>query len=509
MHLRGIPVLALLIAMVGAAMLIPAIMAFVEGDERIARAFFFSGVGALMGAGVLALALQRPPREASAREEISVYLLAWLVLPAVAAVPLMLTSRQIGIGGAFFEMVAALTTTGGTVYFDLDLAPRAVNLWRGMTGWIGGLLILMAAHAVLAPRNLGGVEVRGSGISLSEAQAARTGDLDAPTLGQRVRRSWRVIAPAYAGLTGAAMLLLSFSGQTGLESAVHGMSILSTSGISPHQAGFAAAGGTGAEVVAAVFMVIAATRLSFEPGRRWPGLAGWQTDPEVRLMVALVGAATLALFARHWFGVLTIDEKIPVEQAGDALWGAFFTSISFITTTGFDSSTWESARNWSGLENPGLVLLALCAIGGGAATTAGGVKLIRVHVLALQGSREIGRLTQPSAVPQMRDPTGTGRSRAERRDGALIAWAFTMLFLAAAMFGTLALTLAGLGFEEALVAALSGLSNTGPAYALVSGHQQGFASLGSGAQAVMVVLMIIGRVETLALIALINPDRWR
>lgn len=506
MQLRGIPVIALLIGAVGLMMAAPGVMALTEGDERAARAFLFSGLFVTVAAGVLALALQRPPREATSRGEIATYILAWVLLPAAAAVPLMLLTPWIGPGRAAMEMVAALTTTGGTVYADVDSLPRALNLWRGMVGWVGGLLVLMAAHAVLAPRNLGGVEVRGAFIALKDSEA---GALGGPTLASRMARSWRVIAPAYAGLTAATVVLLSLSGQTALDAAVHGMSILSTSGISPRSGGFAAAGGTGAELIAALFMVAAATRLCFDPARRWPAPRVWLRDPEVRLMALLVGLATMALFTRHWLGILTISGERPVAASGDALWGAFFTAVSYVTTTGFESATWEAARWWSGLDNPGLVMLALCAVGGGAATTAGGVKLIRVHALAMQGTREIGRLAQPMAVTPLRDGNADGQSRAERRDGALIAWAFTMLFLGAVIMGTLALTLTGLGFKEALVGALAALSNTGPAYALVTGNEAGFAALGPGAQAVMMVLMVIGRVETLALIALFNPDRWR
>lgn len=506
MQLRGIPVIALLIGLMGLAMLGPALMAFNDGDERVARPFLYSSLFAAMVAGVLALALQRPRHVAAPREEIGTVLLAWLVLPCIAAAPLISATPEIGESGAIFEAVAALTTTGGTAYRDLDLVPDAVHLWRGITAWFGGLVILMAAHAVLAPRNLGGVEVRGTSIALSEASARSIASAGAE---QRLRRAWRVIAPTYAGLTGVAILLLSVSGQSALDAAVHGMSLLSTSGISPRQEGFAGAGGIGGEFVAALFMVLAATRLTFEPTRRWPGLGDWRRDTEVRLMLVLVLAATFSIFARHWVGVLTIEGEIPAAEGGDALWGAFFTTVSFITTTGFESEAWAAARNWSGLDNPGLVLLGLCAIGGGAATTAGGVKLIRVAVLAGQSTREIGRLSQPAAILHPGSTAGDGRTRSERRDGALIAWAFTMIFLGAVMIGTLALALARLDFERALVAALSALSNTGPAYGLVTGDEAGFSGLGSGAKGVMMVLMIVGRVETLALIAIFNPDRWR
>ena len=55
--------------------------------------------------------------------------------------------------------------------------------------------------------------------------------------------------------------------------------------------------------------------------------------------------------------------------------------MSFLTTTGFESEYWGSSQAWSGLKTPGLILMGLCVLGGGIATTAGGVKLLRVYVL--------------------------------------------------------------------------------------------------------------------------------
>ena len=62
--------------------------------------------------------------------------------------------------------------------------------------------------------------------------------------------------------------------------------------------------------------------------------------------------------------------------------------LSFLTTTGFVSEHWAEAQNWSGLRTPGLVLMGLALIGGGVATTAGGVKLLPVFALYQNGVRE-------------------------------------------------------------------------------------------------------------------------
>ena len=186
-----------------------------------------------------------------------------------------------------------------------------------------------------------------------------------------------------------------------------------------------------------------------------------------------------------------------------AVWGAIFTTLSFLTTTGFQSSFWDSARDWSGLANPGLILMGLCAIGGGAATAAGGIKLIRFYALIRHGWRELDRLTQPRAV------AGVGSAmRGILREGAFIAWAFIMLYIVAMMTIMLALTVTGMSFEEGLVAAVATLSNTGQTFTLVLEGARTFATTSTPERAIMAVAMVLGRIETLAVIALFNPASW-
>jgi trk system potassium uptake protein TrkH len=156
------------------------------------------------------------------------------------------------------------------------------------------------------------------------------------------------------------------------------------------------------------------------------------------------------------------------------------------------------------LANPGLILLALCAVGGGAATTAGGVKLIRAYAMLRHAGRELERIAKPHSVAG----AGLG-SRGLRREGAMIAWAFMMLFSLGFVVTLFVLTLTGMDMIEALVAATAALSNTGPAYAMIAdGGGRSFALLSSVQHVVLAAAMLLGRIETLAAVVLLHPESW-
>jgi trk system potassium uptake protein TrkH len=506
--LARLPVIASLIGMLALGMLVPAIKAASESDWQEARGFLYASVFCLFVAAALAVLLRPMSSREFARHELSTLLLAWVLLPAFAALPLVLLTPQIGLLGAWFEMVAALTTTGGSIYPDLGAVPEPVHLWRGLVGWFGGFLTLLGAYVILAPRRLGGFEVMAAGAeSFTEGRSV---DLRLPSapFEHRLNRALRTIVPAYLLMTAALAIALNALAEPGLQAALHAMAIVSTSGISTSREGLAGASNFYAEAVTAVFLVLAATRLFYSGASQIGQRVDLRTDPELRLMAVLVGLSTLALFLRHWLGVLVIRTGGSLEtellEAFAALWGAAFTSLSFLTTTGFHSAAWDSARDWSGLANPGLILLALCAIGGGAATTAGGVKLIRAFAMLRHAGRELQRIAKPHSVAG----AGLG-SRGLRREGAMIAWAFMMLFSLAFVGTILLLTLTGMEMMEALVAATAALSNTGPAYALISGEaERSFALLGGVHQIVLAAAMVLGRIETLAAIVLLHPESW-
>ena len=146
----------------------------------------------------------------------------------------------------------------------------------------------------------------------------------------------------------------------------------------------------------------------------------------------------------------------------------------------------------------------LCIIGGGVATTAGGVRLLRVYALYRHGYREMDKLVHPSSVG------GAGPlERHIRRQGAMVAWVFFMLFAITIALVMMALAVTGLDFETSTVLAVAALSNTGPAAGAAAGTAISYGALDTVAKAILCGAMVIGRVETLVIIALMNPAFWR
>lgn len=497
-----LPLFLLIFGLFSALMLVPAAYAGVLRVHETGRAFLYSGLLGLVIFGMIALAHRgREPRHGALGPLVSL-LSAFLILPAFLAVPFFEALKTTTFLNAYVEMVSAMTTTGAPVFSDPERLNPALHLWRALVGWMGGLLMWVAAAAILAPLNLGGFEVTARA-EPGRREHKRRND-PGEEVRMRIRSSAGSLVPIYLGLTLLLTIMLIVSGDRTLVATCHAMAIMATSGISPVGGIEFGASGLAGEAVMLLFMAFSLSRLTFSTDTVTSEAGGLATDPEIRMGLTILLGVPLILFLRHWLGAWDAMEDDSLAEAFTALWGSLFTVMSFMTTTGFTSADWTAAQAWSGLQTPGLVLMGLALIGGGVATTAGGVKLLRVFALYANGRRELDRLVHPSSVSR-----DNALMRRLQKDGAFIAWIFFMLFAISLAVLTAALALFGIVFEDAVAMAIAGLSTTGPLLAFSGAGGIDVVALDTGPKVIFAAAMIIGRLETLAIIALLTPDLWR
>lgn len=498
-----LPLFLLIWGIASISMYLPAAYAVVRNNHPPSQSFFYTGTLGLIIVGLIGLALgDRRPRYGSLGQLLSL-LATFTVLPLFLAIPLHDALKTTSFLNTYFDMVSAITTTGADLFDDPNRLDSSLHLWRAQVGWMGGLLMWVAASAILAPLSLGGFEVTARG----EPGQAAGSPMYTKGFDPR-RRLFRISAtlvPIYVGLTGVLWTLQMIAGEQTLTGLSHAMSIMATSGISPVGGVQNADTGILGEAVLFLFMFFALSRLTFSSDTITRGNVRLDKDPEFRIGVMLVLGIPVLLFVRHWLAVFEVSDAAELtEQAGRAFWGAMFTVMSFLTTTGFVSADWDTAQQWSGLGTPGMILMGLALMGGGVATTAGGVKLLRVYALYLNGMREIERLIHPSSISN----DGAANRRIQR-NGAYIAWIFFMLFALSLALVTIVLAALGVDFEQSLILSIASLSTTGPLTEMAGEAPIRLAELSSAAKLVLCAAMVLGRLETLAIIALLSTDLWR
>lgn len=396
----------------------------------------------------------------------------------MAALPLYALGGFSTIDLALFEAVSGITTTGATVLEDFSNVPAAVLLFRALLQWLGGALTLLTAVLVLAPFGV-----------LSTPINITIPGYERDDLAKSVWATARHILPTYVLLTLICMILLWLSGIEGFDALCLSFSAISTGGFMPGEGNIASYGSVPAEVVLCFFMIVGATSVLSHrafllrvPGSHADNQESWL------LGAVVIGAAVILVFLH------AISQ--PSGEGWDVLRTGIFRAVSLVTTTGFDNAQTGTA----GI--PFAVILVLCSIGGAAFSTAGGLKVFRVFSMVTQAHRELKRLIHPRGITK-------AQSAGKPIDVQIMKTIWSMFFVFVLAMGVVSIVLGaeGVPVEQAVIAAVSSLSNTGPAIQMTALDAIETSTVHYGQMSAFPLLvlsgaMILGRIEFVVMFSL-------
>ncbi len=472
-------VIGLLVAALGLTMLPPMLVDIAEGRDHW-RNFAESALLTVLTGGLIALACQNGTREGLSIQQTFILTTGvWLALPMFGALPFMLGETDARPVDAFFEAMSGLTTTGATVFTGLDTMPKGLLLWRGILQWLGGIGIIVVAMVFLPELRVGGMQI------------FRSESFD--TMGKILPRATEIasqISVIYVALTMACLFTYMMLGMEAFDATVHALTTISTGGFSTRDASFAAFSGP-LEYVAAVFMVLAALPfvryVQMVNGHRTALLKDRQVYGFLLVVAVLIGFTTivlLAVFPHHW-------EKSFRE--------AVFNITSIITGTGYASADY---MGWGNLLITLFFFTGL--IGGCAGSTACSVKIFRYQILLASIRAQLRKTRSPSG---MFVPRYAGRKIDD--DVLNSVMSFFVFFMVTLGLVSVGLAMTGLDFITSVSGAASALANIGPGLGETIGPAGNFSELNDGAKWLLSGAMLIGRLELLAVYAMLTVAFWR
>ena len=476
-------VLGSLLLFCGVLYALPAVTALVYGETSTAVTFIAGGlVAAIIGLG-LRLATRRFREQLKARDGYLLVTVGWLLVTAVAALPLMREIPGLSFTDAYFEAMSALTTTGVTTLSHVDQLPHAVNIWRHALQWFGGMAIIVLAVAILPLLGVGGMQVHRADAPGSVKDARLT-----PRITQTARALWLV----YLGLTVLCVLALLLAGMGFFDAICHAFTVMSLGGFSTHDGSIAWFNSGRIEFVTGLFLLVAAINFSthFAAVRKGePSL--YLRDPEARWMLIWIGVSIAALAVGIW-------QSGVYPSLGSALRYVSFSVISLATTSGLvsvDYSVWP-------LFVPMWMLLLGC-VTSSTGSPGGGIKMFRALVLLKQSLREMFVLVHPQAVAPLKIAGSVIPNRA-----VYSVLAFIFVYFMTLVLLSLAMLASGLDFISAFTAVLASLNNAGPGLGMVGpGHS--WWALSDYQAWVCITAMFLGRIELFTALVLFTPAFWR
>ena len=476
-----IKILGQLVALFSITMVPPALVSLIYkdgGGVPFVLAFVFS-----IAIGMLAYYPNRKEKgDLKAREGFLIVVLFWLVLGFFASVPLIfLQTPSLSLADAVFEAFSGLTTTGATVLTGIEHLPKSVLFYRQQLQWLGGMGIIVLAVAVLPMLGVGGMQ-----LYRAETPGPVKDSKMTPRIADTAKHLWYI----YVSLTAACTISYWAAGMGWFDAICHAFSTIAIGGFSTYDASMGHFDSPLINIICVVFLIIAAVNFSLHYAAvSSRNVRVYLRDPEFKVFLFIQLALVVLCFA-----VLSSNQ---VYMNGDeTLDQALFQAVSISTTAGFATDNFAA---WP-LFLP-ILLIFSSFIGGCAGSTGGGMKVVRVFLLYLQGVRELNRLVHPRAIYSIK----LGRKAlpdkvVEAVWGFFSAYALVFVIIMIALLGT------GMDNITAFSATAACLNNLGPGLGEVAAH---YGDITDSAKWILTVAMVFGRLEIFTLLVLFTPTFWR
>jgi len=521
-----------LLEVLAALLVIPAVIAFfeiypktlLEAVQHPSLSGFFIAIGGSFVLGRFFKTIgSRKLSGSGIREGFAIVTFGWLLLTFFGAIPLLtflLSQVKVlspytvfaAFTDSYFEIMSGFTTTGATILTDVEILPRGILFWRSLTHWLGGMGIITLALAILPAFGVASYQMFRGEIPGPTAERFK------PQLAQTAKILWG----AYAALTLVETVLLMFGGMTLFDSLCHSFGTMATGGFSTKNASIAFYNSPYIYWVITAFMFFAGMnflihfRILFT--RKFDLI---KSNREFHFYTAVVlGAILLGTIVLHSQGIASqeevarsfrntplsqqeiaakiVEEEAKVDSLSGALSHSAFQVTSIVTTTGYcvaDFDVWPNLLRFT--------MVILMFFGGCAGSTGGGIKMIRIMVVAKTALREIKVMIQPRII----SPIKIAKRRIEEKKIANIV-GFVLLFLFCFVVFSFAMSFYVKDLTTAFTSVAATMCNIGPGLSGV-GATENYAWIPLGGKWILTLCMLLGRLEIYTVFIALAPVSWK
>lgn len=472
--------LGLLIAYSGLAMCIPMALGLVFGEwEAVSRYMFCAGIAALIGMGLALLDVS--PQSLSSQQALAVTAFAWLIISLMGAVPLFMSGHYQTYLDALFESVSAFTTTGATVVQDLDHMSNADNMWRFTMEFLGGLGLVVVGLSI------GGVSRAAGGLYRAEGRSEHV----MPNLMMSARMMMRISVLVVLASTVVCTFIMLGKDLSIENSVLHSLwlsiTCFDTGGLVPTQINVISYHSIPLEFILMIVMIFGGINFSLQAAMQNGRVKDFFKDIEIRTGAIWWMSLTIIL-------AIILSHSEFMSSVTAILRMGFFTIISAGTTTGI--GILSQGQIADAMPGGAMFVIAIAmAMGASAGSTSGGIKFMRLGLVAKAAWVTIRRAVEPASVRLNTSYYHIGRHTLENAE-VKDAMTVLLMFIVAYMIGTLGGIACGNNALDSMIESIAMAGN--------GGITTGIAAPGMPAwlEIIYIVEMWAGRLEFISLFAL-------
>lgn len=487
-------------------MFIPLVISLIKQEQNSSIAFIMTiAISFILGRLAILSDKKAEMDDLNRMESLAVVVFGWLILALIGSIPYMFF--DFSFIDSLFESMSGFTTTGSTILSDFGKLNSSMFFYRGFTQWIGGLGILVIFVALLPQ-----LAIAGRQLFFAEVSAESKDKLS-----PRIKDTAYQLLVWYTLVTFLCTLGLWLSGIGFIESAANAFATLAAAGFSPNSESIGGYHNPAAEWVIIVFMFLAGANFvlqvkiikSFFGGLKntrsssskfvkngntlWDNMKIFLSNSEfiAYILIIAVAATIVSLVLASKYYPSGTSFIYIIRQS-------LFQCLSILTTTGsasFDYEQWPVAAKG--------ILAILMFIGGCSGSAGGGMKVIRIVILAKYFWKVLLKNIYPEAVTRIRLD-----NRTLRENDILPIVSFFMFYILVFFIGGTIISILESSFVVGYSGSIACLGNIGPGFESI-GPMGNFANWHIISKSVAIFLMWAGRLEVVALMVFFHPDIWR
>jgi trk system potassium uptake protein TrkH len=412
-----------------------------------------------------------------AREGFIIVSMSWILLSLFGALPFMFSGSTEHFIDALFESASGFSTTGASIFSDVESLPKSILMWRSFSHWVGGMGVLVFVMAFLP---LSG----GQNMHIMRAESPGP---EVSKLVPRVKNTAKILYLIYLGITALQFIAMLISGMSAFDSLNTAFATAGTGGFGFKNYSFASA--TAAQqIIVTVFMLV----FSINFNSYYLILKTKFRDAfnsEVKVFLGVVAAAVI---------LITVNIHSSYGSVWEALRHAAFSVASLISTSGFSTENFDV---WPELSK--LILVFVMFVGACAGSTGGGIKISRIIILFKGFVREINTLIHPKQVKKI-----TIDSRPVEHQVVRSVSAYIVCYVIVFALSLLIIALDNFSFTTNFTAVTATINNIGPGLEGV-GPTANYAGFSALSKITLIFNMLAGRLELFPMLILFSPTTWK
>ena len=477
-----------LIIIQGFLLLIPLIIVFLYHEYELINVFLFPSFLSF----VIGFLLQKYTAHGavSLLQSLLICGMAWIVLSLFSCMPFYLGAKTTFVD-AYFETVSGLTTTGITLFTNIEILPRSILFWRSFIQWLGGLGILTFFLAITFRSNI-------TYFQLFSAESHKI-DSSRPTPG--IFNTVVILWAIYLFFTVCEVVTLKILGLSLFDAFCHTFTTLSTGGFSTYNASidhFRKAGFAHyrtIEYVFTFFMLLGGINFLLHYKVLTGKFKDVRNNFELKCFLAIILFSTVLIMLDHHRHI----SYLSFDRLEEDFRHTIFTVVSIITTTGY-ATTDINAPFFPAMSKQ--LFLIMMLIGGCVGSTGGGIKVMRIAILFKAFTGQIKRLILPKKALSdvVMDSSIVSESELKRITGLFFGWLFLLL-----IGGLITAFFTDLKSWEAFSGMFSAVGNIGPCYISV----KQMSELPVIVKMTYIFGMLAGRLELLPVLIIFSYRAWK